>query len=414
MSEVLPADAVPAAAPHPHRALGWLRNSAVVLLLVLATLLALLSPPVIWGRNLLLNTDRYVSTLTPLAANAGVQQAVITEVDKQIDANLDVKALAQSVLPPAASALAGPLAAAATTLVNNVVTKFVQSPAFQKLWVTINRVAHTELVALLTGKKPAGDALTITRGSVLLDLSAVVVAAKSQLVDAGLSVASQVPVVGATIKVAQIDGLEKAQAWTRFINKVANWLPWVMLLFFAGAIALAHRRRRTLLIAAGCVAGAMVLLALILNVARHFYINGVKAYLDATTAGQVYDTLLRFLHEGMRIVFVIALVVLIGAWLFGPARPAKRLRASAVSGYDKLKNGEASNGPVGKFLAANHFVMSGAIAVIAMLILVLWSNPSLALVLTVLIVAIVAIGVIELLHYRTAPRSSAEALPAPS
>jgi hypothetical protein len=40
-----------------------------------------------------LDTDRYVQTLEPLAADPGVQDAVVTVVEDQITGRLDVTAL---------------------------------------------------------------------------------------------------------------------------------------------------------------------------------------------------------------------------------------------------------------------------------------------------------------------------------
>jgi hypothetical protein len=380
--------------------LNRLRASAVVVLLVLATIVTLLAPVAVWGRNLLLNTDRYVSTVAPLASDPGVQQAVITAVDTQFADNVDVKDFATSVLPSAASVLAGPIAAATTTLVNTIVTKIVESPAFAKVWETMNRAAHAELVAALTGEK--SSAASGLR-AVVLDLSPVVAQVRAQLLAAGLVVAQNLPVVGPTITILNIDTIERAQAYTRFFDKVADWLPWLALLLFAGAIALARRRRRTLLISAACIAAAMVVLGLVLNVVRHFYLGGVSDYLTAATAGSIYDTVTRYLRDGLRIIFVVALLVMLVAWVFGPARRAVSLRRWAVAFATKPWTGRAETTPAGRFVADNHLALTGGVAVLAALIVVLWSNPPVALVLSVVIVALVLIGLIELIRIRSDP-----------
>jgi hypothetical protein len=70
-------------------------------------------PMAIWGRNLVMNSDRYVETMKPIAADAGVQDVVISAVDRRVDENLDVKALLADVPPPRSQVLAGPLQSAA-------------------------------------------------------------------------------------------------------------------------------------------------------------------------------------------------------------------------------------------------------------------------------------------------------------
>ena len=82
----------------------------------------------------------------------------------------------------------------------------VQSKVFGTLWERINRVAHQQIVAVLTGKKLAGGVLVITSGKVLLDLSQVVRTVRDKLVAAGVAIAAKVPVAGSTIEIARCEG----------------------------------------------------------------------------------------------------------------------------------------------------------------------------------------------------------------
>ena len=167
------------------------RSTAAVILIVVGVLCFTIAPLAIWGRNLVLNTDRYVATLKPVASDPGVQDAVIRAVDNQVNSHIDIKSYISDVLPPrAAQALAGPLQSAVTGLVNTVTTKFVQSDAFQTLWVEMNRAVHQSLQHILTGTIPANAALQTKGNKLYLDLSALVDKVKAQLVAAGLSVAS--------------------------------------------------------------------------------------------------------------------------------------------------------------------------------------------------------------------------------
>jgi hypothetical protein len=83
-----------------------LRGASSVGLLVLGCGLAALSVVAIWLRVTLLDTNRYVETVAPIAADPGVQQAVANRLDTEINTRIDFAALARDVLPERADVLA--------------------------------------------------------------------------------------------------------------------------------------------------------------------------------------------------------------------------------------------------------------------------------------------------------------------
>ena len=279
------------AAPEEHhqerksggsRAVGIVRATAVVLLMTIGALLATVSVPAIWGRNLILNTDRYVSTLKPLASDPGVQAGIIKAIDSQIESNVDVSSIVKSALPGrAGTILAGPLESATDTLVNTVTTKFVESQAFVTLWTTVNRVAHKQVVAILTGSADDRKALNIKNDQVVLNLQPVVDAVKAQLVSSGLTVAAKVPAVNTTIEIANVKGIDKARSLTKLVNKVAHWLPVIAIVLLLAAIGLSRRRRRGTIIAGMSVALGMVILAAALAIGRKIYLDAAARHLSS-------------------------------------------------------------------------------------------------------------------------------------
>jgi hypothetical protein len=397
----------------PHGPAAAARSTAVVLLLVLGTLCMTLAPVTIWGRNLVLNTDRYVKILTPVASNPGVQALVIKAVDKQVTDNLDISAIVSQTLPPKASVLSGPLEGAVSGLVNTVATKFVQSQAFKTLWVQINRVSHAQLVYLLTGKNPTNGALTITSNDELvLQLAPIVAQVKTQLVAAGLTVAAKIPVVGATINIAQVKGITSARKAVKWLNTIADVLPWLGLAFFAGAIATARRRRRAVITSAFCTAGAMVLVGLLLLIGRNIYLNNVDpSVVPHDTAKYLFDTLVRYLRDGIRIVGVIALLVALGAWLAGPSRRAVAFRHRASTDGDAAV-AHLARGPVGR-VTVEH-VKACRITVIAIPVVVLVIFTSVTLVSILVTAAVVAVLLLAVEGLRNEASGGAAATPPPA
>jgi hypothetical protein len=397
-------EALESAKPAGHK--GWrnvLRSIAVVVLIVLGAVCALAAVPAIWGRNLVLNTDRYVETLTPLATNPGIQTAVVKAIDQQFAANVDIKGFVQQVLPARAAPLAGPIESAANSLVDKIATDFVESNAFEKLWVAINRAAHSSLVTILTGEQSSGtDAVQIDRGILTLNLAPVITAVKKQLVSAGLTVAANVPAVGATIQIAEVKGLVEARSYVKLLNHLANWLPLISLVCFALAILAAHRRRRTLVISALSVAAGMLVLAIGLAIMRSIYLSDLPLkYLTTSSAGDLFDTLVRFLRAGLRLVLVLALLICVIAWITGSSTSARGLRHGVVS----ASRGATSRWRDSRFatvVGANHVVISVGVAALGALVLVLWTNPG---VITVLVIVFVTAILVLLVNSFKPPPS---------
>ncbi len=129
-----------------RRAFSWV-------LVVLACLLAVISVFAAFIRNEALNTDTYVSTVAPLASNPDIQAAVAHRVSTQLVARTNLEQQVKQALPPRASFIAGPVTSGVQSAADQIVLKFVQSPAFQKIWVGANRAAHAQVVNLLTGQQ---------------------------------------------------------------------------------------------------------------------------------------------------------------------------------------------------------------------------------------------------------------------
>jgi len=285
-------------------------------------------------------------------------------------------------------------------LVNTTTTEFVQSEAFQKLWNGINRSAHVQIVSLLTGKKLANGVLSTKNGVVTLDLSQVVENVKDRLVSAGITVASQVPAVGATIEIANVKGLTQAQNLVRALNTVADWLPWIGLALVAVGAVAAHRRRRALMAAAIGLGAGMIIVGIGLLIGRNIYLSDIPTdKLPRSTAAFIFDTLVRYLRWGLRLVFLVALLVALGLWLSGPSGPAVAFRRT-VSNFSSRFAGSVRAGPVGQFLARYVNVFRVGIVAIGGIVLLLIDGPSLA---TVIVLAVIVVLLLVLLEVLKAP-----------
>ncbi|MCB0964462.1 MAG: hypothetical protein KDA98_14380, partial [Acidimicrobiales bacterium] len=151
---------------------GRLRRRLVVALVVLTALLTFVSTIGVWGRGVLLNTDRWVATVGPLAHEEALTDALAVYLVDQAAAAVDLEAVAAEALPDQASGLAVPLASAVRGFLTEQAERLLASDAFATAWVEANRVAHREVVRLLRGED---GAVAANDGVVTLNLLPVLV-----------------------------------------------------------------------------------------------------------------------------------------------------------------------------------------------------------------------------------------------
>ena len=138
--------------------------------MVLVVVFAVLLPVTIlatWAHRTVVNTDAYVATVTPIAANPTVRAAVSRDGTNEIYAALDPQKTIASALPPKAAKLAGPLSSGVKGFLQDGINKILASPEFQRLWVAANRFAQTQLITVLNGNSKV---LQASNGQVVLNL----------------------------------------------------------------------------------------------------------------------------------------------------------------------------------------------------------------------------------------------------
>jgi hypothetical protein len=375
-------------------------------LVVVGCVLAPLSVVGAWASNQVTDTDRYIATMTPLASNPTIQEVVADRATDEIIRQLDIgtviedgiEALVEQGVPPrAADALrgvAGTVASGARDFVRERVGVVVRSDAFERLWVRSNRVAHQEMVALLSGDDEG--AVTVDDGTVTVDLGEVVATVKQELIDDGFTLAERVPEVEAEFTIVQSADLASAQSAFRLLDRLGTVLPLISLAFIAGGVVIARNRRRALLRAALGLAGSMVLLAIALALGRGLYLDRLPAAVSSAAAGEVFDTVVRFLRIGLRIVLVAALLLAGGAMLAGSSTVAVRSREMFQ------RTVQRAGGQGNEWVHRNRGVLRAGIVIVASLAFVFWDQPSGVVVLLLAALTVVALAAIEFLG-RTQP-----------
>ncbi|MGX6511921.1 hypothetical protein [Rhodococcus sp. SJ-2] len=403
-STVAPAETV--SRPHRHT----LRWAGVVILLVLVFLLAISSVVARYARSQILDTDRYVTTVTPLASDPEIQAAITNRVTDEIFAQVDVQGLTEEALTALTEdrprlepvvGLAPVIAGQAESFVHDTVGSLVASDQFETLWVQTNRAAHDRLAAVLTGDTQA-DAISIDdSGTVSLNLAPIIDKAKSLLVDRGFAFADQIPEIDKQFVLFQSPELIKAQRAVNALDRASGILPWLTLLAVAGAIWTAPRgsRLRTLAITGVTFVVAMLVLALAIMIGRSLYLDNLPAEIRSPGAAAVlFDALATPLRSTLRAVLVAGLVVAVGAYLIGGSASAMAVRRGFAYGMDKLRRPDSTRTPstVEVWLARARVPLRAGIVAVAVLVVVFWNYPTGAVVGWTVFIALLALLLLEI------------------
>ncbi|HEY4791652.1 MAG TPA: hypothetical protein VIJ05_10045 [Actinomycetes bacterium] len=403
------------------------RTVVATLLIVVACVLAPLSVVAVWTRNQVTNTDRYVATVSPLASDPAIQNAIADQITAQVFTYIDIRGLTTQALDALSSrglspqvtsqleAFSVPIANGVQSFTRDQVGKVVASDAFTNAWIQANRTAHAELVKALTGE--GGGAVTVENDTVSVNLAAFVQTVKAQLVASGFTLAERIPEVNASFVLFQSKDITRVRSGFNLLNTLGVWLPIIMLILLVLGVYVAKDHRRALVGAAVGVAVSMVVLALALAIFRSIYLDAVPAnLLPHDAAAVLYDTIVRFLRLGLRTILVLALVVAAGAFLSGQSVTAVRTREGLGRAIGWLQGGAEqagfSTGPVGAWVYERKRALRIGAVTLAALVLVFWGRPTGKVVLGLTVALLVVLALIEFLGRRPGPAAPVEAAPA--
>lgn len=265
------------------------RTAVAVVLLIAGCLLAPVAVTGAWARTQVTNTDRYVETVVPLAADAGVRNTIADRITDVILRNLPER-----------------IANGARGVVRGQVGQLVESETFQTLWRSANRTAHEQLVGALSGR---GGPVGVAGDTVSIDLAPFVAAARERLVTAGFSAAERIPEVHQTFDLFSSPDLYRVQRGYRLLDRFGTVLPFVAGGLLVLGLCVAVDRRRALMGTGLGLAVSMVVLGIVLAVGRHHYLGRLPAELSPATGAAAFDILTRSLRTALLVSFVIGLAV---------------------------------------------------------------------------------------------------------
>ncbi|WP_433666977.1 hypothetical protein ACQP06_25580 [Nocardia sp. CA-136227] len=376
------------AASEPERprrsALRW---TAAAVLLTLFAVLAITSVLAGFAHRELLDTDRYVRTVTPLSADPALREVLADRATDAIMNSVDVQSVTAQALaaladsnprvPRAVTGLAPLATRQARGLVRDTAESVLASGQFRTVWIEANRQAHRGLVVVLTGAAPTAVGMD-RNGAVSVQLGPLIDSVRSELTDRGFTFADQVPAIDRSFVVFRSPELVEARRWVMILDRVADVLPWITVLVAAGAVwaAPAGARRRALTWLGATLALAMALLAVAVGIARSAYLDAVPAdVLTPRAAAAVIDAFLVRLDTTVRVMFALAVVIVLAAQSHRVARDPRAIRSVVARYRGSLRI---------------------AVLAVAAITLTFWSYPTGPVVIWTLLATVTAWVVVEL------------------
>ncbi len=406
---------------------GKWRPFVSALCIVLASVLVPVSIVGGWARGQLVDEQTFVATFSPLARDPQVQTAVIDAVTSTIEDKVDLASVTDQVfdgivslgLPPRAAAalnlLRKPAVQALQGLVQNTVTRVVQSDAFTTTWDTALRASHRALVATASGSSANGAVTISDNGTIGIQLGPIIDSVKQRLVARGVPLASAIPSIDKTIVVAQSDALVTVRVVYGVSAVLGWWLPFVALALFVLGLLVARRRSAALVGAGvGIAVGAGALAASIDIGGSLIALGVIKAPIDTSALGVIYGQVVAAMTRTAVVVMLIGIVLAVLAWTSGRSRGARALRSGVGAVNENLRAAMlargADTGRFGHWMYAQRRLVRVLLALLLVLWLWLLRPFGTGEVLLVLVVGLLVWWVCELVQRR--PDAAADALEA--
>jgi hypothetical protein len=328
------------------------RRIVATVLVILTIVVFTVAVPGTWARRTLLNTDRYVATVAPLAKDPAIQEYLARTVTAEVFSALDVQDRLSSVLTqqtPRLAFLAGPIANGVEGFVRDQVQKIFASDAFATFWEEANRYVHAQLIAALNG---GNQTVQVVNGKVVLNLLPLVnqgLQAVSSVVSNLIGRPITLPTITATtvpseaisklestlgvtlpsdfgtIVVYDSKDLEAIQKSVNIASKTIILLVVLFIVLFALAMWVSPRRRRTLIQLTAAFGVILVVERRLAIAGGNDLVNHAKPENQAAARAlvdQVQSSLLRYTGW----LLALSLIVLVVALVSGPYPWAVKLR----------------------------------------------------------------------------------------
>lgn len=333
------------------------RKVLVGVLLVLSCIGLLSSALTYWMNQTLLNTDRWIQVVGPLAQNPQVVSALSAYAADQTVQVLNVQQRVQTALPDRADFLAVPITQQVHDFIQTKVAQGMGTPAFQRAWITVNTALHKQIVAALRGDSQYA---TISNGKLTLDLIPLIGQALYQIQQQGPGIIEKrvtlpdlsqeqspqqarqelsqalginIPEDFGQVVLVQSDQLATAQEAVKILDILVIVLPLITLALLIATVWLSVNRRRTLIELGVGVVIVFVALRILIAYLQQTVIDSIKAPVGHAVGEGVIPKALDGLVAITTWLFVLGFLVALAAYLVG-----KRQREWFSTTYTQVRS----------------------------------------------------------------------------
>jgi hypothetical protein len=305
----------------------------VRILVILASFLAFLAIFTSWIDQQVLDTNEWVNTSGRLLEDKEISDAVATYSVDQLYANVDVTKLVKQRLPKDLQQVASPVSAGIREVATRAAKRAFQSARVQNLWQDANRVAHTQLVAILEDKS---ETISSNNGKVVLDLKPIVyqladrLGFKKQVANAiakGQETGHLKPGFG-QLEVADSQQLDSAQTITKILKGLAWFFSIGSLVLFALAVWLGKGRDWVIVLGygLGLIAAGLAAIA-VRAAAKGLVVDSLAKTEEARVPTQhAWDIGTSLLHSIASTVIILGVLFVIVSYLASPQNGAVSIR----------------------------------------------------------------------------------------
>ena len=286
------------------------RATVAVALTVAAAIFVALAFDTFWFQRNIVDTESFVDRVSELPSDPAVSAALALTVVEALDEGDAFRTRLSEALPDQLEFLSPALSRVAVEVVFDTTRALIESEAFASVWVVIAGSTHRAVIATLEGPAEA----------IVFDLDAGADFIVERLGASGVEVLIDPDQEFGVLVLASRETLEVPRRVARALS-TARWVfPIVAAILLGLAVLIDRDRLRPLQVGGFAVAGALLVSAALLALARSAYISGGRRAVDEAARRAVWDALTEGYVLLAALVAAIGVLVGIGVWWYRRSR----------------------------------------------------------------------------------------------